>query len=78
MLLKIVFVFFFLKSEKSKKTLDQEYHDLEEKLNEIQATLNRTLNERKKFEADALSASDEIQELKTELKAYDDKVITKK
>jgi hypothetical protein len=51
---------------------------LEEKLNEIQATLNRTLNERKKFEADALSASDEIQELKTELKAYDDKVIEKK
>ena len=66
--------FHYFKSEKSKKNLDQEYHDLEEKLNDIQATLNRTQNERKKFEADALSLSDEVQELKAELKIYDDKV----
>ena len=61
-------------SEKSKKNLDQEYHDLEEKLNDIQAALNRTQNEPKKFETDALSLSDEVQELKAELKIYDEKV----
>lgn len=69
----IVFVLKY-QSEKSKKNLDQEYHDLEEKLNDIQAALNRTQNERKKFETDALSLSDEVQELKTELKIYDEKV----
>lgn len=69
----IVFVLKY-QSEKSKKNLDQEYHDLEEKLNDIQAALNRTQNERKKFETDALSLSDEVQELKAELKIYDEKV----
>lgn len=64
----------FERSEKSKKNLDQEYHDLEEKLNDMQASMNRGLVERKKFEADAIAASDEAQELKGELKAYDDKV----
>lgn len=60
--------------EKSKKNLDLEFHDLEEKVNDLQAALNRALSERKKFEADAVLASDEVYEMKAELKCYDDKV----
>ena len=43
-------------------------------MNELQAALNRAIAERKKFEADAISASDEVHEMKAELKCYDDKV----
>ena len=69
-----IFLISCLKCEKSKKNLDLEYHDLEEKVNDLQASLNRVIGERKKFEADAISASDEVHELKAELKIYDDKV----
>jgi len=51
-----------------------EYHDLEERLNDLQSALNRALAERKKFEADAISASDEVQEIKIELKNCEEKV----
>jgi myosin heavy chain 1/2/3/4/8/13/7B/15 len=60
--------------EKVKKTLDLEYHDLEEKLNEVQASLNRAIAEKKKFEADAATASDELQEVKYELRTADEKI----
>lgn len=65
---------FYFKLDKSKKTLEMEYHDLEEKLNDLQSALNRALAERKKFEADAISASDEVQEIKIELKNCEEKV----
>jgi hypothetical protein len=65
---------FKIKIEKVKKTLDLEYHDLEEKLNEVQASLNRAIAEKKKFEADAVAASDELQEVKYELRTADEKV----
>jgi septal ring factor EnvC (AmiA/AmiB activator) len=62
------------KCDKAKKTLENDFHDLEEKFNELQNVFNRTLAERKKFEADAIAASDELQEVKFELKNSDDKV----
>ena len=40
----------------------------------MQVSMNRVIGERKKFEADALSALDEVHELKGEIKIYDDKV----
>jgi len=54
--------------------LENEFHELEEKLNELQTTYNKSITERKKFEADAISASDELHETKFELKNADDKV----
>lgn len=60
--------------EKVKKSLDFEYHDLEEKLNEVQSSLNRVIAEKKKFEADAIAASDELQEAKYELRSADEKI----
>lgn len=61
--------------EKAKKVLELEYHDLEDKLNQVQSACNRALAERKKFETDAISASDELHEVKFELKNADERVI---
>lgn len=60
--------------EKTKKSLELEYHDLEEKYSELQAACNRAIAERKKFESDAISASDELHEFKFELKSAEEKV----
>lgn len=60
--------------DKAKKTLELEYHDLEDKLNQVQSACNRALAERKKFEADAITASDELHEVKFELRSADEKV----
>lgn len=46
---------------------------MEEKLSEAQNALNKALAERKKLESDAAQASDELQELKYELKSSDEK-----
>lgn len=51
-----------------------DYHDLEDKLNELQTAYNKAVAERKKFEADAVAASDELHEAKFELKATEEKV----
>lgn len=51
-----------------------EYHDLEDKLNQVQSACNRALAERKKFETDAITASDELHEVKFELRGADEKV----
>jgi hypothetical protein len=40
----------------------------------MQTTYNKSITEKKKFEADAISASDELHETKFELKNADDKV----
>ena len=63
-----------MKVEKSKKALDLEFHDMEEKLNEMQAAYNKAITEKKKFEADAIAASDELHEAKYELKNAEEKV----
>lgn len=63
--------------DKAKKTLELEYHDLEDKLNQVQSACNRALAERKKFETDAITASDELHEVKFELRNADEKVPTR-
>jgi chromosome segregation ATPase len=63
-----------IKLDKAKKALDLEYHDLEDKLNQVQSACNRALAERKKFETDAITASDELHEVKFELRGADEKV----
>ena len=51
-----------------------ECHELEEKYTESQSALSRAISERKKFEADAVAASDELHEAKFELKNAEEKV----
>jgi hypothetical protein len=50
---------------------------MEEKLNEMSSALNKAISEKKKYEADALAASDELNEAKYELKNVEEKVKTK-
>ena len=54
--------------------MDAEHHEMEEKMVEVQASLNRALGERKKLESDAMSVSDELHEAKFELKSVDEKL----
>ena len=68
--LKWIYIF---KSEKSRKSYDNDYHDLEDKLSEAQNAMNKAIAERKKLEADAAQASDELQELKYEVKTAEEK-----
>ncbi|CAF0735017.1 unnamed protein product [Brachionus calyciflorus] len=60
--------------DKTKKALEMELHDIEDKLNETQAACNRAIAEKKKYESDAISASDELHEIKYELRASDEKI----
>ena len=77
-MIQILFIFILpsssFKCDKAKKTLEFEFHDLEEKLTEAQSSCNRAHAERKKFEADAIAASDELHEVKFELKGAEEKV----
>ncbi len=56
------------RSEKSKKSLEVDYHEIEERFNEQQNQLLKALQDRKKFESDATMAAEELQEARIELR----------
>jgi len=56
------------RSEKSKKSLEADYQELEERFNDQQNQLLKALQDRKKLESDAAMVGDELQEARLELR----------
>jgi hypothetical protein len=67
-----------LKSEKAKKSIEAEMHEIEQKLAESQFAYNRVLVERKKYETDYFELCDSISDLKDELKVAEERVSKKR
>lgn len=62
------------RSEKNKKSIEHEYQELEEKVNDYQNQLAKSIGDRKKFEAEALAAGEELQEIRFEMKNTEDRI----
>ena len=70
-------ILIFHKSEKNKKQLEADYHELEERFNEQQTVMNKALNDKKKYESDSFVISEELNEARFELKNLEDRVKNK-
>ncbi len=62
------------RSEKSKKTMEVEYQELEQRLTDQSNQLSKAIADRKKYESDLMAASEELQECRFELKSAEDRL----
>lgn len=62
------------RSEKTKKAMEVDYQELEQRLSDQSNQLSKSVADRKKCEADLMAASEELQECRFELKNAEDRL----